>query len=400
MRRLTPALLAVVLAALISTGVAPTAAAQMAGPGPLEGSPPAAQATDSNQNSILTVPAGTRVELSLTSPVWSRSVSVGEPIYAITNFPVAVHGQIAIPQGTYVQGQIVSFTKPGWLSPHAQFQMHFTKLIFANGYTVDLTTPQADASGNSQRPSADAGASDIAVALATPYVQVSSSSDILLDIGTQFEMTLQLPVQLEAASVESATRQTNPLPPGPVPSATMCRPTPGTLGTPDTVIPGTPGTPGTPPTVIPSGVPGVPDTVIPGTPGTPGTPPTVIPGTPDIPGTVCPAPPIVVNEGKAEPYSGSFSLAAPAMVGGTQLRAGNYEAKWTGPAPSGVIEILQGGKHVAQAHAQILVLNSKASTTTPEIHTNPEGTASLISLRFAGQALALYFDSAATPATQ
>lgn len=398
MRLLTPALLAVVLASLISTCAAPAASAQEAGP--LQETASSPQAAESNQNSVVMVPAGTRVELSLTSPVWSRTVKVGDPIYAMTNFPVAVHSQIVIPQGTYAQGQIDSFTKPGWLSPHAQFQIHFTKLIFANGYTVDLTLPEAKAPGNDQTAAPYANANDIAVALATPYVQVSSNSDILLDNGTQIEMTLQLPVQLDAASVESAARQTNPALPGPVASATMCRPTQGTPGTPDTVIPGTPGTPGTPPTVIPSGIPGVPDTIIPGTPGTPGTPDTIIPGSPGTPGTICPAPPIVESSAKAEEHSGSFSLPAPVKVEGTQLQAGSYQAKWAGPGPSGEIEILQSGKHVTTAHARILMLSAVAAATTPQVQTNPDGTASLISLRFAGQVLALYFDPGAGPAAQ
>jgi hypothetical protein len=399
MRLLTPALLAIVFASLISTCPDPAAAAKA--PEALqETAAVAPQETQSNPNSVITIPAGTRVELSLTSPVWSRTVKVGGAIHAVTNFPVAVHGQIAIPEGTYVQGQIDSFTKPGWLSPHAQFQIHFTKLIFANGYAVDLIAPQTIAPGDDQAATAYAKAGDVAVALATPYVQVSSSSDILLDNGTQIEMVLQLQVQLDAASVESAVQQTNPSLPAPVPSATMCRPTPWALGTPDTVISGTPGTPGTPDIVIPSGVPGVPDTVIPGTPATPGTPDTVIPGTPDTPGIACPAPPIVESDAKVQAYSGSFSLAGPAMVGGTQLQAGSYQAKWAGPAPSGEIEILQDGKRVATAHARILSLSAVVAATTPEIHANPDGTASLISLRFGGQALALYFDPGAGPAAQ
>ena len=67
---------------------------------------------------------------------------MGDSVYAETVFPVAVNNQMAIPLGTYVQGQIDTLTPPGWLSPHAQFQMHFTKIIFADGYTVELPGSQ------------------------------------------------------------------------------------------------------------------------------------------------------------------------------------------------------------------------------------------------------------------
>ncbi|HTV58489.1 MAG TPA: hypothetical protein VMJ93_06425 [Verrucomicrobiae bacterium] len=398
MRFFTPTLSALLFASQV-LGVV-TSSAQNAGP--LPPAPPAATSpgapTPSTpaQNSTITVPAGTHVELALTSAVWTKSAKPGDPIYAVTDFPVLVNNQIAIPPGTYVQGQIDSLTKPGWLSPHAQFQMHFSKLIFANGYTVSLPEPPNVTAANDPAIAAYAAASDVAAAVATPYVQVSSSSEILLDNGAQFQMVVQIPVVLDAQNVAMALKDTKAPPAIPAKSAAFCRPIPGTPGTPDTVIPGTPGTPGTPPTVIPSGVPGAPDTVIPGTPGTPGTPDTVIPGSPGTPGRFCPAPPVVTRNEKVQVFTGPFEISSPVIVGGTRLAAGNYEAKWAGPAPSAQVEIVQKGKTVATASARILMLDGKAASTVPETRTNPDGTITLNSLRFAGQALAVYFDPGAS----
>ena len=96
-----------------------------------------------------------------------------------------------------------------------------------------------------------------------------------LDAGAPVQMTLQQPVTLPQDEVAKAVRQSQehavvvqpvaPRPMPPPPPQTVdhgtCY-TPGTSGTPDTIIPGAPG---------PDGIPG-PPTVIPGIPPTPGTP--------------------------------------------------------------------------------------------------------------------------------
>jgi hypothetical protein len=293
-----------------------------------------AQARSTTATSKIVIPAGTTVLLALTEPILAKSAKAGDSVYAQTAFPVAVKNQMAIPPGTYVQGQIDKLTRPGWLSPHAQFQIHFTKIIYASGYTVELTKPRNLSTGALGAPPASPApgtppppVGDVLAAVANPYVLVSSASDVLLDNGSQIEMVLQVPLRLNAAKVAAAVRQSNPAPLTQFKSATQCRPIPATLGTPDTVIPGTPGTPGTPPTVIPGG-PGMPDTVIPGTPGTPGKPPTVIPGSPGTPAVPCPPPPVVTSNPKVQSYSQSFQIAAPVQVSGNPLPAGNYQVTW------------------------------------------------------------------------
>src|SRR5580704_15294401 len=164
-------------------------------------------------NPIVTLPAGTKIVLALTSPVWARSAKPGDSVYSSAAFPVAIGNVIAIPPGTYVQGQIDALTRPSWLSSRATFQMHFTKMIFANGYTVEIPSVPQNTSGQAGQSgkSGQAVLPKIPAASATVYVEVSSRSDILLDNGTQIEMVLQSPLSLDAARVMAAARQTKPL---------------------------------------------------------------------------------------------------------------------------------------------------------------------------------------------
>lgn len=304
----------------------------------------------------------------------------GASVYAQTAFPVAVNNRMAIPAGTYVLGQIDSMSKPGFFSPHAQFQIHFTKIVFADGYTVLLPeTPEM--TGQAQAPAitgASAPGDDVIAAVATPYVAVSSANDVLLDNGAQIDMVLQLPLRLDAGKVEAAVRRSRPTLLPQFKPATMCRPSPGTG---DTVIPGTPGTP---PTVIPGG-PGMPDTVIPGTPGTPDT---IIPGTP---GVSCPSPPVVIPT-KIQNYDQSFQIDAPAQVEGKSLAAGRYRVSWEGPGPVIQVAISQNQQTVMNVPARLVLLNAKSAAGGQEMLPNTDGSVSLRSLRFAGQSYALYFD--------
>jgi type IV secretory pathway VirB10-like protein len=98
---------------------------------------PAAQA-------FLTIPQGTRIPLILTAPINTHSTHAGDAVRAQTSFPVSVHDQLAIPSGTYLEGQITAVHRPN-ASNRPAFQMRFTRLIFASGYAVPLTGATAEA---------------------------------------------------------------------------------------------------------------------------------------------------------------------------------------------------------------------------------------------------------------
>jgi hypothetical protein len=230
------------------------------------------QATSANAPSPatqLSLPAGTKVVMALIRPVWAQTAKAGDTLYAQTVFPVSVNGMMDVPAGSYVLAKIVGLTKPTRKVQQAVVRVQFEKLVLADGYTIVLNKPGP--------------APQSAVT-----VNVSAANDLLLDNGSQIEMTFPTALQLNASSVAQAIPLSHAPAPGSFKPATRCVPSAGDPGTSDTYIPGTSGTP---PTVIPGGA-GMPDTVI---PGTPGTPPTRIPGTPPTPGTSCPAPPLVVS---------------------------------------------------------------------------------------------------------
>ncbi len=355
-----------------------------------------AQENGTSQRTTITVPAGTKVILALTSPVWAKTAKLGDSVYSTSAFPVAVNGAIAIPPGTYVEGKIDAMTRPKWLSSKAEFQLHFSKMVFSNGYTVELPGAAESAANAASQTSAGTGSAITTAAteaaIAAVYVDVSSRSDVLLDNGSQIEMVLQSPLLLDAASVASAARHSKPPQVGPYASATRCVPSAGTPGTPDTVIPGTPGSPGTPDTVIPGG-PGMPPTVIPGIPATPGTPPTILPGTPGTPGTACPGPPAVRSApGPGDVHTKSFEVNDSVMIGGTQLTKGKYEITWTGLGPIASVDIHQKNKLVVRVEAHVVALGEKAQRDGSTVRANPDGSVSVSSLQFKGEDLAISFD--------
>jgi type IV secretion system protein VirB10 len=86
----------------------------------------------------LTVPAGTKIPLTLKQGVNTKSARPGDPVYAQTAFPITQNDQILIPAGTFVQGEVRRVVRPGRVKGRAELQMSFTSMIFPNGYTVML----------------------------------------------------------------------------------------------------------------------------------------------------------------------------------------------------------------------------------------------------------------------
>lgn len=88
--------------------------------------------------SILTIPAGTRVPLSLTQAISTKTAKEGDAVYAQTTFPFVIEDRIVIPPGTYVQGRIRHVQRGGHVKGRAEILVHFTSMIYPSGYTVML----------------------------------------------------------------------------------------------------------------------------------------------------------------------------------------------------------------------------------------------------------------------
>jgi hypothetical protein len=109
----------------------------------------------SSSSRQVTVPAGTTVLLHLKSPIDTHSARVGDGVYCETNFPVTVDNFMAIPAGTYVKGRITRVERSGRIKGRAELQVHFTTMIFPNGYTVDLPGTLQDTPGAEHTTMAD-----------------------------------------------------------------------------------------------------------------------------------------------------------------------------------------------------------------------------------------------------
>jgi type IV secretion system protein VirB10 len=202
----------------------------------------------------ITVPAGTTIQLTLVSIIKSKSTAQGDTVRAVVAFPVTIGNQMAIPAGTYVEG-VLSQVNPRAKSGQLPFKIHFTRLIYANGYSVALSAESAQAfllpedgrvgtvevaeltpirlpnarfamgEGQTTMPTmptlsrpgpspavvvgAMAGGTALLLGLAIwsshrARNRGGSQESILADTGLQFQMTLDGPVVLDAARVAAA----------------------------------------------------------------------------------------------------------------------------------------------------------------------------------------------------
>lgn len=87
---------------------------------------------------LLIVPSGTKIPVALRQPVSTKNAQPGDPIYGQTTFPVFVEDQIMIPGGTYVQGVVDYVKRAGRIKGTAELRFHLTKLIYPNGYVLDM----------------------------------------------------------------------------------------------------------------------------------------------------------------------------------------------------------------------------------------------------------------------
>ena len=84
------------------------------------------------------VASGTKIPLTLTQGITSKTAKEGDPVYAQTAFPVAQDNRIVIPAGSYVQGVVRRVVRPGRVKGRAELLISFTSMILPNGYTVLL----------------------------------------------------------------------------------------------------------------------------------------------------------------------------------------------------------------------------------------------------------------------
>lgn len=194
----------------------------------------------------MTVPAGTAIPLTLVSQIKSKSTKPGDSVRAMVAFPVTVDSKVAIPAGTYVEGMVQSVAQPKH-GGQATVQIHFTRLLFANGYSVTLDAVNQQSMLHEGEPVGELayaageapldgtgffegqqsfptppplphvgppegaiiggtlGTVGLLITIAALSHHHSGNADyVLFDNGWQFEMTLMTPLTLDAARVAAA----------------------------------------------------------------------------------------------------------------------------------------------------------------------------------------------------
>jgi hypothetical protein len=102
------------------------------------------QTPSAAEKRTFTIPAGTRVPLTLMNPIWAKTAKPGDSVRAVAAFPVTIGTQVMIPPGTYVEGFLDKVIKRD-STGYPALRAHFTKIVFANGYAVALEGTMAQA---------------------------------------------------------------------------------------------------------------------------------------------------------------------------------------------------------------------------------------------------------------
>ncbi len=88
--------------------------------------------------SDITVPAGTRIPLTLQTAVDSKRSHEGDRVYLQTSFPVTIDGRVVIPRGSYVNGTVTKSKPAKGVSGKGQLFIRFDSLTLPNGITRDF----------------------------------------------------------------------------------------------------------------------------------------------------------------------------------------------------------------------------------------------------------------------
>ena len=97
-----------------------------------------AQVQVENQNTDITIPAGTHLALVLTQPVQTRYIRRGDDVYAQVTSPVDADNQVAIPPGTFVQGTVDKIQRNGG---RGELRLQSMAITFPDGYVTPIVGP-------------------------------------------------------------------------------------------------------------------------------------------------------------------------------------------------------------------------------------------------------------------
>jgi type IV secretion system protein VirB10 len=216
-------------------------------PSPAPTAAPSPAPTAVSDPNLITIPAGTKIPLSLKQAISTKNAREGDAVYAETAFPFVMDNRLIVPAGSFIQGKIAHVERAGHGKGRAEILMHFTSMIYPSGYTVMLpgsveNTPGADnksvkdSEGTIQQDSdtgkkvedaakngvygtmggATAGGlatgglngarvgAGIGAVAGIGWALLKRGSDVKLDVGTSIEMEIQRPITVDASRIAVA----------------------------------------------------------------------------------------------------------------------------------------------------------------------------------------------------
>jgi len=101
--------------------------------------------------SLLTVPGGTFLEVSLNETLNSGSTAAGENFTARVTEDVMVNGRTAIPAGSTVAGTVSDVVPAKRGAGNAKMTLAFTRLELPGGYSTALTASMSESTGSKKK---------------------------------------------------------------------------------------------------------------------------------------------------------------------------------------------------------------------------------------------------------
>jgi len=107
-------------------------------PAPVTRPAPAPAPRAAGNGQTITVPAGTRLGVTMENGISTNSAKPGDSVYFRTSFPVTMNNKVVIPVGSYLRGEVTESKRPGRVKGKGELRIRLNTLILPNGYTVDL----------------------------------------------------------------------------------------------------------------------------------------------------------------------------------------------------------------------------------------------------------------------
>lgn len=111
--------------------------------------PAPAPAPRAPSGQYITVPAGTRIGVTLENGISTASAKPGDSVYFRTSFPITENNKVVVPVGSYLRGEVTSSKRAGHVKGKGELRIRLNTMILPNGYTVDLNAEphSSDANG-------------------------------------------------------------------------------------------------------------------------------------------------------------------------------------------------------------------------------------------------------------